>query len=123
MGLVSAASGCPHMAPFRPMGRFHLPMAEMSETFYRVASMYLMAQLMRKNAGLDAELSLDGLKLLYANVHDVNISLAERLRDAAREDASVNALILLDAFAQNLPLSFETRLEDFEPLFKAYLEP
>ena len=43
MGLVMATSGCPHTAYFKPMARFHLPLASSAETIYRSASMYLMA--------------------------------------------------------------------------------
>ena len=44
MGLIIASSGCPRTAVFRPMARFHLPFSSESETAYRVASMYLVAQ-------------------------------------------------------------------------------
>ena len=44
MGLIMASSGCPRTAVFRPMARFHLPFSSESETAYRVAAMYLLAQ-------------------------------------------------------------------------------
>ncbi len=44
MGLIMASSGCPRTAVFRPMARFHLPFSNESETAYRVAAMYLVAQ-------------------------------------------------------------------------------
>ena len=44
MGLIMASSGCPRTAVFRPMARFHLPFSNESETAYRVAAMYLLAQ-------------------------------------------------------------------------------
>ena len=51
MGLVIAASGCPHTALLRPMARFHLPFASNEETVYRATSMYLLAQYFLKKEG------------------------------------------------------------------------
>ena len=58
MGLVIATSGCPHMVYFRPMARFHVPLADEEETIYRAASMYLLAQFFRKRAGRSASQGL-----------------------------------------------------------------
>ena len=122
MGLVMATSGCPHTAFFRPMARFHLPLASEEETIYRVTSMYLLAQYFRRQSQLQSESSLDGLTEIYKNMQIVNIAMAERLRSATETDSSVNAVILLDTYAQALPFVIEESLEEIRYLFTSYLD-
>ncbi len=122
MGLVIPASGCPHSAFFRPMARFHLPLADTSETLYRAASMYLLGQYFRKKAGQRVDLDLEGLKLIYKNMQILNGAVAERLRNASKTDSSVNAIILLDMFALALPFAVEDSLEELKSLFASYWE-
>jgi hypothetical protein len=121
MGLLMAVSGCPHTAFFKPMARFHLPLASEEETVYRAVSMYLLAQYFRRCQGLDAEAGLNGLRDLYQNIGKVNKGMADRLRAASREDSTVNALILLDMLARAVPFVIEDSLEDVRHLFSAYL--
>lgn len=121
MGLIIATSGCPHTAFFKPMARFHLPFASEEETMYRAASMYLLGQYFRQQRGLPTELGFEGLVRLYRNVEIVNRAMANRLRAAAREDGTVNALVLLDMYAKTLPVVVEETLHDLQPLYTAYL--
>jgi hypothetical protein len=121
MGLIIATSGCPHMAFFKPMARFHLPFATEEETMYRAASMYLLGQYFRQQQGLSTEMGFDGLLQLYHNVEIVNRAMANRLRAAAREDGTVNALVLLDMYAKTLPVAVEETLQELRPLYTAYL--
>ncbi len=58
MGLLIPSSGCPHTAFLQPMARFHLPLSTVNETIYRSASMYLLAQWMRRSAGLEPDFDL-----------------------------------------------------------------
>lgn len=122
MGLVIAASGCPHSAFFRPMARFHLPLAGREETIYRATSMYLLAQYFLKKAGHDADLSLKGLKKIYENMHIVNTATARRLRASSVKDSAVNAIVLLDMFALILPHAIEKSLENMHHLFGPFLQ-
>jgi len=122
MGLITATSGCPHAGFFKPMARFHLPLASEEETIYRAAAMYLLAQYFLRKQGRQADLELGGLKAIYDNIHTVNIAMAERLRSASDEDATVNAVILLDIFAKALPYTIEDSLEDIRYLFTHFLE-
>ena len=48
-------------------------------------------------------------------------ALADRIRAASKEDATVNALIILDAFAEAVEMSVENSLEELRPFFGAYL--
>ncbi|CAM2005847.1 DUF6901 family protein [Acanthopleuribacter pedis] len=122
MGLIIPLSGCPHTAPFKPMARFHLPHATVEETIYRVTSMYLLSQYLRHVDGKDAVFDLSGLREIYQHVHVVNRFVSERIRAIVEEDASVNAVIILDMFSQVLPMSLEQTLEELKPLFHATLE-
>ena len=44
IGIIMTTSGCPVMERLKPMVRFHLPFASLTETIFRMVSMYLMAQ-------------------------------------------------------------------------------
>ena len=122
LGLVIPTCGCPHTAYFRPMARFHLPLASAEETIYRATSMYLLAQYFRKKAGKDAELDFLGLKEIYKNMQILNSATADRLRSASKTDSSVNAVILLDMFTMVLPVAIEDSLTQLRGLFTSYLK-
>lgn len=121
LGLILATSACPYTRYFRPMARFHLPLACEEETIYRAASMYLLAQYFIDNEGGNADIKLAGLIDIYYNMQIVNQSLARRLRAAGDSDATVNAVVLLDLFAKSLPNSITDSLSDIHYLFSAYL--
>ena len=114
VGLIGATSGCPHLAFYRPMARFHLPFAEEEETLYRVLSLFLMR-------GLLAEESHDMARLnaVMADVCTVNEGMAERIRDGFDKDAMVNAIVILDCFAMTVPLAIETRFGGMKKLFRS----
>jgi hypothetical protein len=122
MGLVIATSGCPHTAFFKPMARFHLPLASAEETIYRVSSMYLLAQYFKRKEGLNADLELKGLKEIYDNIHMVNTTVAERLRAATEADSTLNAIVMLDMYAIALPYIIEDSLEDIRYLFTPFFD-
>ena len=121
VGLVLPASGCPHTAYFRPMVHFHLPVSNELETLYRSSSMYMLAQYFMSKHGLKSDYDLVGLTTIYQNLQIVNHSLAARLRGIVDKDAAVNAVILLDMFARNIPYSLEEMLEEIEYMFHCYL--
>lgn len=121
IGVVMATSGCPVMEFLKPMARFHLPFASVEETEFRMLSMFLVAQLKRQAKGLPPDWSLEGLKEIYGKVTQINASFAKRLKDVARNDANINALVNLDCFAKAVPWAVRTKLNDLDPLFQAYL--
>ncbi len=121
MGLVIATCGCPHSIYFRPMARFHLPLANNQETIYRAASMYLLAQYFLKKEGKPVDWELTGLEEIYSNIQVVNFTLAERLRAATKSDSVLNALVELDIFAQTLSLVIEDSLREIRSIFMPYL--
>jgi hypothetical protein len=121
IGLVLAASGCPQTAAFRPMALFHLPFASESETIYRVASMYLLAQHYAARDGRTPDFDLKELALVYRGVHQVNLGLVQRLRAATQQDAIVNALVLLDVYTSLVPAALDEMLGELKPAFAALL--
>lgn len=122
VGLRMATCGCPILAKFKPMARFHLPFATTEETVFRAASAYLLAQYFLKRRGKEADLDLAGLRKTYALIHEVNIGLAERLRTIPSGDAHLNALVILDVFAHALPSSIDDNLAEIEHLFGPYFD-
>ena len=98
-------------------------LASKEETIFRAASMYLLAQyyLNREQRGADFE--FEGLTRIYENLQTVNVTIAHRLRAATRTDSSINAIVLLDSYAQALPLAIEQSLEKMRYLFSPFLLP
>ena len=121
MGLIMASSGCPRTAVFRPMARFHLPFSNESETAYRVAAMYLVAQHFIAREGGKPDFTLDDLDRVYRGVHAVNRGMAQRLRAASRQDAIVNAIVLLDVYSSLVPAAIHDILDEIKPAFAALL--
>ncbi len=122
LGLLLASSDCPHCRYLRPMARFHLPFADEQETVYRAVSMYLLAQYLRSQNGKEAEFGLTGLGEIYRNLQQVNRGLAARLREACKQDATVNAVVILDMLAKVVPYALEDSLNELTPIFASYLE-
>ncbi len=122
VGIIMTTSGCPVMEYLKPMVRFHLPFASLDETVFRMVSMYLVVQYYRHQDGKPAEWNIDGLMQAYAQVSIVNRDFAVRLRDAAKKDANINALVNLDCFAAMMPFAAEETLKNLKPYFGAYLK-
>lgn len=125
LGLFVATSDCPYTRFLRPMAHFHLPLADESETLYRVLSMYRLAQYFKKQTVGKAYADFDELKIHYANLVEVNRRLTERMRDALakkedKKDGTINALVLLDALSQYVPASIDDAVDELEPIFTAY---
>ncbi|MBT4484659.1 MAG: hypothetical protein HOC71_13390 [Candidatus Latescibacteria bacterium] len=122
MGIVNAASGCPHTVFFRPMARFHLPLASEEETIYRASSMYMLAQYFLKNDGKTIDLELMGLAEIYNKLQVMNTAVSQRLRAATKTDSSINAVIMLHTFSVTLPYVIEESLEEIRYLFYPYIK-
>jgi hypothetical protein len=123
MGLLAASSDCPRMTFLRPMAHFHLPFSTGEETIFRVVSTYLLSQYFRGKHGQQAHEGLEGLKENYRQLQQVNLAMAKRMNAVRVEDCdgAVNALVLLDLFAQALPDSIDGDLEELQPAFEKLL--
>lgn len=117
LGLVMAVSGCPHMAFFKPLARFHLPLAGVEETLVRAASFYLLQQYFTREHAGEWDLEFTGLARLYEEVQTVNKGMAERLRAAGVFD-ELNWIAQLDALAQILPMAIEEHIRSLAYLFR-----
>lgn len=122
VGLLFATSGCPHTGYLKPMARYHLPLASEDETYYRATGMYLLAQYFLRIQGKEADLELEGLKVIYQNLHKVNTMIAERIRSATRADSSVNAVVLLDMISNLMPFVLDEQLFRLRHLFSSYID-
>ena len=71
--------------------------------------------------GEAADFKLDDLESVYRGVHAVNRGMAQRLRAASRQDAIVNAIVLLDVYSSLVPAAIHDILEEIKPAFAALL--
>ncbi|MBT4481582.1 MAG: hypothetical protein HOM18_04410 [Candidatus Marinimicrobia bacterium] len=122
LGIIMVTSGCPSLDFLRPMVGTHLPFATIDESIYRAMSMYLLAQFTRAKNGLEPDWSLRGLREIYNEIDAINISMTKRLRAATEEDASLNAVVILDSFAKLVPMSIDGSFGGMEDLFWPYLK-
>lgn len=113
MGLIMATTGCPYTAFFKPMARFHLPLANEAETAYRAISSYMLKQLLDGGQCTD----LEGLETIYRDMEQVNFGFAQRLQESGQLK-EINSLVKLDIHAKNMSMFLQESLEDLTPLFK-----
>jgi hypothetical protein len=118
MGLIISSSACPYTAFFKSMARHHLPLANHEETLCRATAFYLLSQYILSSKDPSVSVDLSGLEKIYTDMMIVNQAIVERLRDVVSSDSTLNALVLLDCYAQSLPLAIEDSLEEIEYLFK-----
>ncbi len=121
MGLLIAVSACPRTHFFKPMARYHLPLATREETIYRAAATYLLARYFLSLDTGNGGFELDGLLSVYDDIQVLNSAVADRLREATDSDSSVNAIILLDAYAKAIPFEIAGSLNDVRPMFEPFL--
>ena len=122
IGIYMAASGCPAMEKLKPLTRHHLPFASIEETIYRVITMYVTAQYMRMQNGLEPDWELRGITELYDTINKVNASFCERLSKAVKQDSIVNSVVILDAFAQLVKTPSKKNVAALRRIFAPYLE-
>jgi len=123
VGIYMVTSGCPIMEKLKPMVRYHLPFATLRETQYRMISMYLFAQYFLHKRGKEPDWELKNLVKVYDDIRIVNKSFFQRLAHIKIKDATLNALVKLDMFAQHISFSIDRNvLDEMECLFNAYFE-
>jgi len=83
--------------------------------------MYLVAQHFIARDGGTPDLALEHLERVYRGVHTVNRGMAQRLRAASRQDAVVNAIVLLDVYTSLVPAAIHEILDELKPAFAALL--
>ncbi len=120
LGIFMVTSDCPIMASLKPMVRFHLPFASVEETVFRSVSTYLLGQYFKHRNGEQADWDLNNLMGNYENIQLLNHGMAARMRSVVDKDANLNALVVLDVFAKELPFSIQKSLENLEYLFEEF---
>ncbi len=119
IGLIGATCGCPHLAFLRPMARFHLPFAGDTETLFRAFSTHLLREFLDNAKDGRATIDMSGLRKSYDAATLVNRGMADRVRAACDRDAAVNAVIVLDTFAQAVPFVMDDDFDELKALFIA----
>lgn len=123
VGIYMVTSGCALLEKLKPMVRFHLPFATPQETTYRALSMYLVSQYFLYKRGKQPDWDLKNLAKIYSNVRVVNENFCKRLTSLEVEDASLNAVVMLDLFASYVNFFLEENMvEEIEQLFAPYLD-
>ena len=95
------------------MARFHLPLANESETAYRAISTYLLKEMIEKGQCTDFK----SLETIYKNMEKVNLAFAQRLQQSGKLK-EINSLVKLDVHAKNMSIFLQDSLEELTPLFK-----
>ena len=114
MGLILASSACPILARLRPLAQTHLPFVPSTELLYRMVAMHLFGCFLRGEPA-----SLNSLQAFFADIDLLNRAFIERLRAAAQNDASWNALLRLHADAALVSISLDQGLEEVSRWFGA----
>ncbi len=123
LGLIMVVSGCPVTEKLKPMAYSHLPFATTEETMYRVISTHLLAQYFLQKKGKTPDWELKELIKTYDDMHVINMNFFKRISNIKIEDASLNAIAILDTFANLVPCSIdEEMLGEIEQMFDAYFK-
>lgn len=120
-GILMPTSGCPILGKLKPMVRYHLPFADIEETEYRVFSMYMLAQYFRLKKGMNPDLDMDHLKTTYDEIRKINQKIAKAIADLEKTDASINAVVALNNYADSVTFTLEDKLENIEKLFENWM--
>lgn len=119
IGILMPTSGCPTLGKLKPLVRFHLPFASIQETEFRVFSMYLLAQYFKMKKGKEPDWEMKNLKEMYEDIQKLNVNIARKIADLEAKDASINAVVVLNNFADSIQFSLDDDdLSDIEFLFK-----
>jgi hypothetical protein len=123
LGLIMPTSGCPTLGKLKPLARFHLPFASIQETEFRVYSMYLLAQYMKMKKGQNPDWEMKELKKIYEDIQKLNVNIAQKIADLESKDASINAVVVLNNFADTITFNLdEDDISDIDTLFKNYTD-
>lgn len=122
IGICMTSSGCPVLELLKPMVNIHLPFSTLQERRYRVLTMYLLAQYFIRKWGGKPDWDFKYLVDIFEDIRIVNKNFCDKLSRIRVKDATLNALISLDAFAFYTSLHIsENMLNVLEHSFDAYL--
>jgi len=118
LGLLMSSSACPKMKFLRPLARFHLPLATHEETIFRAVSATFLKEYFNDDGNKKNTNPLAELKQQYQELQDLNRFIAERIRNAIKRDAAVNAIVLLDVLSKSVSFSLDDSLQQIRYLFE-----
>jgi hypothetical protein len=113
MGLILATSACPILNRMRPLAHTHQPFPGETEMVYRMVTMHLLDCFLH-----GATPDLDGLTEMFADIDKLNLAFAKRIKSATQRDASINALVVLNARSTLASLLIEPVLQEIEVWFR-----
>lgn len=113
MGVIMATSGCPILRRLKPLATMHLPFATAAETIHRTLGVHLVRALID---GKPAD--LEELRRLYDDIDTLNFAFMTRLRTAAEKDASLNALVVLQAGGALVSVSLEDGMRRVRSMYE-----
>lgn len=123
IGLVMATSACPILGELRAMAWNHLPFATPKETLYRTVANHLLKQYFKRRRGEPSDTdALESLHQLYADLQEVNGAFVKRIQAAAKQDANLNALVLLFTVSALVQHSLDDGLSDLAALYEPPLQ-
>lgn len=117
-GLVMASGSCPILTRLKPLAHFHLPFATLQETIHRLVGTYLIGQYLQHHDNKTADWDLEGVEALYREIKKVNMHLMKRVRVAAKEDASINAIQTFISIATIVQMGVDDIIEKMEPILR-----
>jgi hypothetical protein len=117
LGLIMSTSACPILGKLRTMAKTHLPFSTHFESIFRSVGNYLLLQYFIQQDGKKPDWDLNGLIKFYEELGTVNQHFADRVRDASKKDAGVNAVIQLSALSITVGASIEEQLDEFKKEF------
>jgi len=119
MGLIMASSECPHFDFFKPMARFHLPLASHEETNFRSIGSFVLAHYL---AGDIAETPvIQEMEEIYNRLETVNYYISQRLRDFENKSTAIGAVVVLDLMSKKMNDFIEEGIHDLQTMFLPYL--
>jgi hypothetical protein len=72
--------------------------------------------------GKEPDWEMKGLREIYKSVNIVNKGMSQRLLNATKTDANVNAVVILHSFGDGISYVIDSGLVDLEPMFSVLLK-
>ena len=70
--------------------------------------------------GSQQTLSFDFLKVVYQNIHTINVHIASRIKNYLETDSAINAIVLLDLITKDLPIAIDEDLDELKKMFSSH---
>lgn len=105
-GLIMASSACPILSRLKPLSRYHLPFSTVEETVQRIVGTYLVQHYLQQDTDHnEIDRGLNAIHELYKELNVVNRALMQRIRQASRDDANINAIHIFVSLTRILEMS------------------